>query len=253
MLATGPAEMAEIVGKAVAGGFKGEFVGSVPTFNPAVLKSEAGPAIKAKYRFVAPWGPFGSDTPAHKAMEEAVGGKLPTNDGYTFGWIWYYPIKAVLEQAAKDGDLTRAGVREAVSQDHGGLRGRAARPQVLGDPDGTVVREALIAKPDESAPLGASVEKDFFTGPTAKEYKFDGGLLPGGLREQTSVRRASRRYATMPAVAVRELHPAENRALRELYAYARALAATGAPSRRGSGPRPPPAGAAEGGRGGRES
>ena len=63
MVATGPAEMAEIVGRAAAQGFKGRFIGSVPTYNPALLKSEAAPAIKALYHFVSPWGPWGSDTP----------------------------------------------------------------------------------------------------------------------------------------------------------------------------------------------
>ena len=57
VLATGPAEMAEIVGKAVAGGFKGQFVGSVPTWNPAVLKSEAAPAVEAKLPLRLPVGP----------------------------------------------------------------------------------------------------------------------------------------------------------------------------------------------------
>ena len=59
MVATGPAEMAEIVGKAAAQGYKGRFIGSVPTYNPALLKSEAAPAIKALYHFVSPVGPVG--------------------------------------------------------------------------------------------------------------------------------------------------------------------------------------------------
>jgi ABC-type branched-subunit amino acid transport system substrate-binding protein len=169
VLATGPAEMAEIVGGSVAGGFKGRFIGSVPTWNPAVLESEAAPAIEAAYRFVSPWGPFGSDTQAHKAMEQAVGSNLPTNDGYTFGWIWSYPVKAVLEKAAEDGNLTRAGVREAIAEVTVDYEGALPERQ-YGDPEETVVREALIAKPDASAPLGASVEEDFFTGPTAEAF-----------------------------------------------------------------------------------
>ena len=34
------------------------------------------------------------------------------------------------------------------------------------------MREAVIAKPDPKAPLGASVLKDFFVGPTAKGHDF---------------------------------------------------------------------------------
>ena len=46
-------------------------------------------------------GRSGPTRPAHDAMAEAVGDNLPANDGYTFGWIWSYPLKAVLEQAAE--------------------------------------------------------------------------------------------------------------------------------------------------------
>jgi ABC-type branched-subunit amino acid transport system substrate-binding protein len=171
-VATGPAEMAEIVGKAAAGGYKGRFIGSVPTWNPAVLKSKAAPAIEAMYHYVAPWGPYGSDTPAHKAMADAAGGKPPANDGYTFGWIWSYPVKSVLEQALRNGDLTRAGVRKAVDQVSVDYEGALPDRKYAGEPNQTAVREAVIAKPDKTAPVGSSVEKDFFVGPTAKDFDF---------------------------------------------------------------------------------
>jgi ABC-type branched-subunit amino acid transport system substrate-binding protein len=172
VLATGPAEMAEIVGKSVAGGFDGQFIGSVPTWNPAILKSEAAPAVQAKYHYVSPWGPYGSDTPAHAAMEKATGGKPPANDGYTFGWIWSYPLKAVLEKALENGDLTRAGVREAVDQVTVDYEGALPSRKYGGDPGETIVREAVIAKPDPKAPVGSSVLKDLFVGPTAEGHDF---------------------------------------------------------------------------------
>jgi ABC-type branched-subunit amino acid transport system substrate-binding protein len=172
VLATGPVEMAEIVGKSVAGGFKGQFVSQFPSYNPAVLKSKAAPAIKARYRAVAPWGPYGSDTPAHKAMEAATGRKAPPNDGYTYGWVLSYPLKAVLETAAGNGDLTREGLKKAVGQVTVDYEGALPDRTYSGDPNASVVRAALIMKPDEKAPVGAVVQKDFFTGPTAKKYKF---------------------------------------------------------------------------------
>jgi len=172
VLATGPGEMAEIVGKAGAQGFKGQFVGSVPTYNPAVLESEAAPAIMALYHFVSPWGPWGTDTPAHDAMQEATGGTPPANDGFTFGWIWSYPLKAVLEQAFSDGDLTRAGVLAAVSEATVDYEGALPQRTYGGDPASTVVKEAIIGQPDPDAPLGSSVLKDFFVGPTAEAFDF---------------------------------------------------------------------------------
>lgn len=173
LLATGPAEMAEIVGKAVAGGYEGRFVGAVPTFNPAVLDSEAGPAIRERYVFMSPWAPFGSDTPAHAAMEEAAGEDLPANDGYTFGWIWAYPVKAALEQAAENGDMTREGIRAAAEEATVDYEGALPDREYGGEANDTIVREAIVARADDEAPLGASVERDFFTGPTAEELQLD--------------------------------------------------------------------------------
>jgi ABC-type branched-subunit amino acid transport system substrate-binding protein len=172
VLATGPAEMAEIVGKSVAGGFDGQFVSQFPTYNPAVLKSQAAPAILAKYRAVAPWASFGADTPAHRAMEEAAGRKAPPNDGYTFGWVLSYPLKAVLEKAADNGDLTREGLRKAVEEVTVDYEGALPDRTYSGEPNESIVREAVILKPDRNAPVGASVQEDFFAGPTAKGYEF---------------------------------------------------------------------------------
>ncbi|HJR19153.1 MAG TPA: ABC transporter substrate-binding protein [Actinomycetota bacterium] len=172
VLATGPAEMAEIVGKAAAGGYKGRFVGSSPTYNPAVLASAAKPAILGLYNFVGPWGPWGTNTAAHNAMKAAAGSKLPANEGYTSGWIWSYPVKAVLEKAFELGDLTREGVRAAVEQTTVDYEGALPAKKYSGDANTNVVRQSLIGKADEAAPLGSSVVKDFFVGPTAKDFSF---------------------------------------------------------------------------------
>jgi ABC-type branched-subunit amino acid transport system substrate-binding protein len=180
LLATGPAEMAEIVGKAVAGGFKGRFMGSIPTFNAAVLKSEAAPAIEAAYRVISPWAPWGSDTAAHAAMQEAFGSGKPDNDGYTYGWIWSYPMKALLAQAVADGDLTRAGLRAAVEKTTASYEGALPDKKYGGDAAANVVREAIIGKPAPAAPLGVSVEQDFFTGPTAKDAALDQACSKAG-------------------------------------------------------------------------
>jgi ABC-type branched-subunit amino acid transport system substrate-binding protein len=172
VLATGPAEMAEIVGKAAAGGFTGRFVGSSPTYNPAVLQSAAKPAILGLYNFVGPWGPWGTNTAAHNAMKAAVGTTLPANEGFTSGWIWSYPVKALLEKAFELGDLTRAGVRAAVKQTTVDYEGALPSKSYSGNANDNVVRQSLIGKPDEKAPLGSSVVKDFFVGPTAKDFDF---------------------------------------------------------------------------------
>ncbi len=107
VVSTGPADMATIVGQSVAAGFTGKFLGSSPTWNVALLASPAAPALQASYQLLGPWAPFDSDTPAHEAMREAAeaAGATP-NEFFTSGWVWSYPMKAALEAAAENGDLT---------------------------------------------------------------------------------------------------------------------------------------------------
>ena len=91
-------------------------------------------------------------------MRDALG-SVTGNDGYTSGWIWSYPLKAALEQAASDGDLTRSGLLVAVkklkSVDYQGMLPEGAG-NYAGDPDDAVVRESVIAKPDESSPTASA-------------------------------------------------------------------------------------------------
>ena len=59
------------------------------------------PALTALYMQSAPWGPYGTDTPGHKALRDTLGEaafKAAPSDGYTAGWVWSYPMKAALEQ-----------------------------------------------------------------------------------------------------------------------------------------------------------
>ena len=98
------------------------------------------------------------------------------NDGYTAGWVWSYPLKAALQKAAENKDLTRAGLLAAVksltSVDYEGMLPEGAG-NYSGSPNDDVFRQSEIYKPDEAAPSGVSELEPFFTGPTAKDYKFE--------------------------------------------------------------------------------
>ena len=175
ILTNSPTDAAVIIGQAAARGFKGKFIGTGPTWNPGLLKSPAAAAIKALYLQSGPWQPFGSDTPGHKAMREAVG-QVDPNDGYTSGWVWSYPMKAALTKAAENKDLTRAGLLKAVksltSVDYEGMLPTGSG-NYAGKPNESVVRQSQVGRPDDTAPAGISVIQPFFTGPTAKDYTFD--------------------------------------------------------------------------------
>jgi ABC-type branched-subunit amino acid transport system substrate-binding protein len=174
IVTTGPAEAAEIVGGTAARGFTGRFIGTEPTWNPGLLESPAAEAIENLYLATYPWPPFGSDTPGHDAMSEALGDVVPS-DGYTAGWVWSYPLKAALDAAFESGDLTREGLVKAASEletvDYEGMLPEEAG-RFSGEPNDTVFREHLIVKPDPEAPAGVSVLEDSFVGPTAEAYDF---------------------------------------------------------------------------------
>lgn len=174
IVTTGPTDAAAIVGEAAAKGFKGKVIGTSPTWNPALLKSPAADAFKALYLQSGPWGPFGADTPGHEAMREALGNVEPS-DGYTAGWAWSYPMKAALEAAAENGDLTREGLVEAVKSlttvDYEGMLPEDAG-NYAGEPNDAVYRQSVISEVDPDAPTGVSVAKDLYTGPSAEGYEF---------------------------------------------------------------------------------
>lgn len=176
IITTGPADMAAVVGQAAARGYEGRFIGTSPTWNPALLQSPAAPALEALYLQSGVWGTFSTDTPGHQAMREALGDVEP-NDGYTAGWVWSYPMQAAIEAAVESGDLTRAGMVAAVqsleSVDYEGMLPEGAG-NYAGEPNEAMFRQSLISQPDPESPAGVTVIEEFFVGPTAEGYEFEG-------------------------------------------------------------------------------
>ncbi|MFC6011149.1 ABC transporter substrate-binding protein [Nocardia lasii] len=154
LLATGPAETAEIVGKLVAAGFTGRFLGSVPTWNQALLRSPAAPALAARYNYTTPVDSWFGDSAGAKHARAAATGE-PTNFGYSLGWAISYPLQALLTTAAANGELTRAGLRRSV-----GAMEPDGEGMVVIHPAGAAGPEPekewlSVYEPDQSEPMGA--------------------------------------------------------------------------------------------------
>ncbi|NEK57101.1 amino acid ABC transporter substrate-binding protein [Geodermatophilus sabuli] len=176
LISTGPTETATIVGQAVAGGFQGRVMGSSPTWNPAILQSPAAPAFQAAFQHLGPWGPWDAETDGHAAALEALGDVQP-NEFYLAGWFWSYPLKAALEAAAENGDLTRAGLREAAE----GLEEidfEGVLPEGTGNYAGganeAASRATYISAIDPAASTGLAPVAEAYTGPTVEAYEFTG-------------------------------------------------------------------------------
>lgn len=172
VLAIGPAETAEIVGKLAASGFQGRFLGSLPTWNPALLGSAAAPALVGLYNHMSPFDMWDGDSQGIADIKASLGGELPANHGYVIGWASSYPILAVLEAAADSGDLTREGVRAAIdglTVSYAGMIKDMSYSLTGSDSPST---EVTISAPDASVELGLKTVESFFTGTTFKEADY---------------------------------------------------------------------------------
>src|SRR5690606_40789985 len=108
ILAVGPAENAEIVGKLAAGGFTGRFLGSLPTWNPALLESAAAPALTALYNHMTPTEQWDGTSEGTEMMKASLDGEPPANGGSNIGWVVACPTQGPLETAAGGGELHAA-------------------------------------------------------------------------------------------------------------------------------------------------
>lgn len=173
-LATGPFEAGPIVGNALNRGHQKPIIGSAPTWNPALLVSNAGPAFTSGLYFqsspVANWTYESAGHTAMRAAGEALG--IPPNFFFLAGWTSQYGLKAALEQAFAAGDLTREGLANATRSlgevDYEGML--PTIPDFANDP---FVKGTFIHAVDAEAADGLSVVGDFVTGPTVEGYAFD--------------------------------------------------------------------------------
>jgi hypothetical protein len=178
VLGLGPAETAEIVGKTAASATAERppgsilFLGSGPTWNPALLGTAAAPALVGLYTNVSPWEDYIGTAAGHTAMREAFGDNAPINQGYAAGWVWQYPIKSLLEAAAESGDLTRANLRalaDGLTVDYEGV---LPTTQMGGDPNVNVNRTAVIGRVSTDSANGLETIVGGYRGATADAFQY---------------------------------------------------------------------------------
>ncbi|MBD8507075.1 ABC transporter substrate-binding protein [Hoyosella sp. G463] len=169
VLATAPAEAAEIVATTVARGYGGRFMGSVPTWNPGLLQTAAIQALTARYNQTSPWQNWDGQSAGMDAIRDSLGGNLPTNQGYVFGWVWSYALKELLEKAAAEDDLSRSGLRDAIDGLEVSYEG-ILPDRTFGDPPALEDLTAVITVPDANVELGTRTVAEAVTATTSIDY-----------------------------------------------------------------------------------
>lgn len=174
VVTTGPVELATVLGGALQGGYQGQFIGSIPTWNVALLDTPAKPALEAAYLQASSIGNWEADTPGHEAMRAAAAGQTP-NEWFMLGWATGYAMKAVLDQAIADGDLSREGLLAAAgsltSVDTQGMLPDTTG-YYAGDANDAAVRTTSLNEVDASAATGVTEVVAPFVGPTVEAYDF---------------------------------------------------------------------------------
>ena len=190
-----PTTLAEILGGAYQQGLRAIWSGNSPTWNYQLLATDLGPIADEVYHhstYTALWDAI--DSPGMTEMIEGMRAKRPDavlSDVYIVSWTEGYATKAVLEQAAANGDMTRAGVVKAFNEVTVDMKGLAPDQSWFGEPNDFIVRESYIydvvldefdagaTVSDEGAGTGFVLEVGPYAGSVASGYDFQEACFTG--------------------------------------------------------------------------
>jgi len=191
-LTTSPGLTAEIMGGAAAQGFQAVWSGNSPSYNYALLATPLAPYMEANYlisTYNLAWG--SSASPGMVQMEEEMLAARPDatiSDAYVVGWLEGMATHQILEQAANNNDMTRAGVVAAANQvsvDYGGL---TPNQSWSGTPGDNVVRSSVLFEIDlsiytpdatiaEGGSHGSVLIEESYMGSIAAAHEYEGACF----------------------------------------------------------------------------
>ncbi|WP_199429921.1 ABC transporter substrate-binding protein [Qaidamihabitans albus] len=173
LLTTTPTQTGSAAAANKALGLNVPILGNNPTFDPLLHDSPAAGALDQLY-VVASSVPFSADIP--KAQEVAQKYKdanftAPPNAGVPYGYAVAEVWGTVLEKACENGDLTRAGVHQALEETTSAETGDLVAALDFSQPGAPATREVYVAQPDASVEGGMKYVKQLFEAEDAKNYK----------------------------------------------------------------------------------
>ena len=142
-----PTALGAIMGGAVSQGYTGIWSGNSPTYSFKLLGTQLAPLLDQYYiasTYIVTWG---ADVPGMQEVVDAMTAGRPNlavSDVYILGWTEGLITKAILEKAAENGDMTRAGIVAAAAEVEVDFNGLAPPQTWSGEPNDFVVRESYI-------------------------------------------------------------------------------------------------------------
>jgi ABC-type branched-subunit amino acid transport system substrate-binding protein len=175
LLTGSSAHTASAVSVAEANGFDMTFLGSNPTFSPALLGGPAKAALEKRYYTVGSTAPITSAAAGPTKLRTELAAKYPDQAkngsafvvyGYGQGVIMY----KILEAACKAGALTRAGVLKAFQSLTSVPTDGLIATLDYSKPGQIPARQVYVMRADSTVPGGLSQVEDLFAAPFATSY-----------------------------------------------------------------------------------
>ncbi|MDQ4092454.1 MAG: ABC transporter substrate-binding protein [Actinomycetota bacterium] len=147
-------------------------IGNNPVFTPGLLEGPTAAAL-VNLAVVASSVPFSSDVPqaqqvAQMFQHSGFEGRPHSGVlyGYAIGEIW----GQWLQRACNNGDLTRAGIQEALRQSVDITTDNLVADLDFAQPGAPAAREVYVGVPDPFVPGGIRLVKPLFVAPEARSY-----------------------------------------------------------------------------------
>ncbi|MEM7274729.1 MAG: ABC transporter substrate-binding protein [Actinomycetota bacterium] len=189
-----PGELLDIFGNAVSQGFDAQWSGNSPSFNYLVHMPSDFAAEFDEFYWQAGYQEVWTFEPQSEGAQDMVREmtarrpELNLSDVYVSGWLEGIIVQTILEQAAANGDMTRAGVVEAASQVEIDFKGLAPNQSFFGEYNDIVVRESYMfdVRADEfniqpmsagEGSTGIFVEEGPFVADVTANFEFDGACI----------------------------------------------------------------------------
>jgi hypothetical protein len=161
---------------AQANGLEMTYVGSNPTFSPALLASSAVRALQASHLMASSIAPYASDaagpTRVREAFSISFADQTPTHF-VLYGFAQGELMAQILETACASGTLMRDG-RLAAFQSLSDVETEGlVAPMDFSKPGQPSALDVVILEPDADVEGGLTVVEDFFASPLAADFRRD--------------------------------------------------------------------------------
>jgi ABC-type branched-subunit amino acid transport system substrate-binding protein len=173
LLSTTPAQTASAVSVAEASGFDATFMGSNPTFAPALLSGSAKNALQKNFLLVSSTAPFAAKADKPTAVREAYQKKFtdqPTSS-VMLGYAQAEIMAGILQAACDKKDLTRPGLQNAMRGLSQVNTGGLIAPLDYSKAGAIPAREVYVLRPDAKTAGGLAVAQELSSSDLGKTYK----------------------------------------------------------------------------------